>query len=234
MPLAHPEQAAIVSSPRIFNDLAAPPRTARRRRTSRPTKQPSTRAGQGRLHRRRSRARSRSCARTTSGTLLDSMVKARGRHRRADRGRQRGAARGAAAHHRRPSADSRPDAAPVRRSATTSPSIRRSAWPAAPAAATACCSTSAIRRNPTRIGAVADSNFSYWHSATFNNDGTKLLFSDEWGGGGAAEVPRHRPEGVGRRRDLHARRPARCSSRATTRCRRRRRRRRTASRTTAR
>jgi hypothetical protein len=31
---------------------------------------------------------------------------------------------------------------------------------------------------------VSDSNFSYWHSATFNNDGTKLLFSDEWGGGG--------------------------------------------------
>jgi hypothetical protein len=39
--------------------------------------------------------------------------------------------------------------------------------------------------NPVRIDAVADSNFSYWHSATFNNDGTKLLFSDEWGGGGA-------------------------------------------------
>ena len=38
---------------------------------------------------------------------------------------------------------------------------------------------------PTRITAVADSNFSYWHSATFNNDGTKILFSDEWGGGGA-------------------------------------------------
>ena len=38
--------------------------------------------------------------------------------------------------------------------------------------------------NPVRIAAVADSNFSYWHSATFNNDGTKLLFSDEWGGGG--------------------------------------------------
>src|SRR6185437_5247274 len=37
--------------------------------------------------------------------------------------------------------------------------------------------------HPTRIDAVADSNFSYWHSATFNNDGTKLLFSDEWGGG---------------------------------------------------
>ncbi|MEP6692575.1 MAG: hypothetical protein ABJD07_15550, partial [Gemmatimonadaceae bacterium] len=37
--------------------------------------------------------------------------------------------------------------------------------------------------HPVRIGAVADSNFSYWHSATFNNDGTKVLFSDEWGGG---------------------------------------------------
>ena len=38
---------------------------------------------------------------------------------------------------------------------------------------------------PMRIDAVDDVNFSYWHSATFNNDGTKILFSDEWGGGGA-------------------------------------------------
>jgi hypothetical protein len=38
---------------------------------------------------------------------------------------------------------------------------------------------------PRRLAAAADSNFAYWHSATFNNDGTKLLFSDEWGGGGA-------------------------------------------------
>jgi hypothetical protein len=37
--------------------------------------------------------------------------------------------------------------------------------------------------NPKRIGAVADPNFSFWHSATFNNDGSKILFSDEWGGG---------------------------------------------------
>ncbi|MEM6288588.1 MAG: hypothetical protein AAF845_15735, partial [Bacteroidota bacterium] len=37
---------------------------------------------------------------------------------------------------------------------------------------------------PTRLDAVADSNFSYWHSATFNNDGTSILFTDEWGGGG--------------------------------------------------
>ena len=39
--------------------------------------------------------------------------------------------------------------------------------------------------NPTRLTAVADSNFSLWHSATFNNDGTTIMFTDEWGGGGA-------------------------------------------------
>ncbi len=39
--------------------------------------------------------------------------------------------------------------------------------------------------NPVRLAAVADSNFSYWHSATFNNDGSSILFTDEWGGGGA-------------------------------------------------
>ncbi len=38
---------------------------------------------------------------------------------------------------------------------------------------------------PVRLDAVVDSNFAYWHSATFNNDGSKILFSDEWGGGGA-------------------------------------------------
>jgi hypothetical protein len=37
--------------------------------------------------------------------------------------------------------------------------------------------------HPVRIAAASDSNFSYWHSATFNNEGTKVLFSDEWGGG---------------------------------------------------
>ncbi len=38
--------------------------------------------------------------------------------------------------------------------------------------------------NPVRLAAVADSNFAYWHSATFNNDGTAIMFTDEWGGGG--------------------------------------------------
>jgi len=38
--------------------------------------------------------------------------------------------------------------------------------------------------HPKRLDAVADKNFAYWHSATFNNDGTKVIFTDEWGGGG--------------------------------------------------
>ncbi len=38
--------------------------------------------------------------------------------------------------------------------------------------------------NPVRIDAVFDKGFAYWHSATFNNDGTKVIFTDEWGGGG--------------------------------------------------
>ena len=40
--------------------------------------------------------------------------------------------------------------------------------------------------NPKRIDAVTDTGFAYWHSATFNNDGTKVLFTDEWGGGSRA------------------------------------------------
>lgn len=38
-------------------------------------------------------------------------------------------------------------------------------------------------REPKRIDVVSDKGFAYWHSATFNNDGTKVLFTDEWGGG---------------------------------------------------
>jgi uncharacterized protein (DUF305 family) len=37
--------------------------------------------------------------------------------------------------------------------------------------------------NPKRLDVVTDTGFAYWHSATFNNDGTKVIFTDEWGGG---------------------------------------------------
>ena len=38
--------------------------------------------------------------------------------------------------------------------------------------------------NPVRLDDVVDPGFAYWHSATFNNDATKVIFTDEWGGGG--------------------------------------------------
>ena len=37
--------------------------------------------------------------------------------------------------------------------------------------------------HPARIDDVIDPSFAYWHSASFNNDGTKVIFTDEWGGG---------------------------------------------------
>jgi len=37
--------------------------------------------------------------------------------------------------------------------------------------------------NPKRVDAVNDPNYSYWHSASFSNDGSKVVFTDEWGGG---------------------------------------------------
>jgi hypothetical protein len=39
--------------------------------------------------------------------------------------------------------------------------------------------------NPVRVDEVIDPNFAYWHSATFSNDGSKVLYTDEWGGGTA-------------------------------------------------
>ena len=61
-------------------------------------------------------------------------------------------------------------------------------FPSANIAAGACSGNGIIfdisnPRKPTRIDAVVDAGFAYWHSATFNNDGTKVLFTDEWGGG---------------------------------------------------
>jgi LVIVD repeat-containing protein len=41
--------------------------------------------------------------------------------------------------------------------------------------------------HPVRLQAVSDSNFAFWHSATFSNDASKMIFTDEWGGGTQAK-----------------------------------------------
>jgi hypothetical protein len=128
VPLAHPELAAIVSSPRIFQDLSAPARHAE--------------------------------------TAADQAVAA-----------ERAAAAGR-------TANARPAAG--RGGPTQCHDI--TVYPAIGLAGGACAGYGLLLdirdvAHPKRVGAVADSNFSFWHSATFNNDGTKVLFSDEWGGG---------------------------------------------------
>ena len=126
VPLASPERAAIVSSPRIFNDLAAPAKHGE--------------------------------------SAADSALAA-------ERARASG----------RPPRQTFPGRGPTQCHDIT-------AYPAIGLAGGACAGYGFLLdirdvAHPKRIGAVADSNFSFWHSATFNNDGNKILFSDEWGGG---------------------------------------------------
>ena len=47
--------------------------------------------------------------------------------------------------------------------------------------------------NPKRVAAVNDPNYAYWHSATFSNDGKKVVFTDEWGGGLGARCRENDP-----------------------------------------
>ena len=48
--------------------------------------------------------------------------------------------------------------------------------------------------NPKRVEAVNDPNYAYWHSASFSNDGKKVVFTDEWGGGMAPRCRENDPD----------------------------------------
>ena len=183
VPLAHPEQAAIVSSPRIFNDLVAPPKHGEAPDDSVAAAKELAEAKAnggfvGVVHGKEMVIHPR-----FTTMLLDSIVKARngsGAPGAADSAALRQALPGmiAAMMGTQPDSGSGP---------TQCHDI--TVYPAIGLAGGACEGYGLLLdihdpAHPVRIGAVSDSNFSYWHSATFNNDGTKLLFSDEWGGGG--------------------------------------------------
>ncbi len=51
--------------------------------------------------------------------------------------------------------------------------------------------------NPARIDELFDPDMAYWHSATFNNTGDTVLFTDEWGGGVAARCTADSPANWG-------------------------------------
>lgn len=77
----------------------------------------------------------------------------------------------------------------TQRTSTTNQCHDITVFPALKLAAGACSGNGILMdisdpMNPVRVDAVTDSGFAYWHSATFNNDGTKVIFTDEWGGGG--------------------------------------------------
>ncbi len=185
VPLAHPEQARIVSSPRIFQDLVAP---ARHGETPEDIAAAAKAAAEA-------RAKGGFTAKVNGVELilgpgfvhgqLDSIVKARGGTgvpTGADSAALRAAAQAIVDRIvNPPTRGNGPPPGPTQCHDIT-------VYPAIGLAGGACGGYGLLLdirdvANPKRIGAVADSNFSFWHSATFNNDGTKILFTDEWGGG---------------------------------------------------
>src|SRR5260221_11814697 len=182
VPLAAPQTAAIVSSPRIFDSLAAPPTHSEEQQDIAEAKRQadSARAHGGFVVPFFAMERPLGVRFTTP--LLDSIVKVRG---------GTGAPTAADSQALRGSIEVILDRRFGLNRVRTGPNQCHdiTVYPAIGLAGGACGGYGLLLdihdpAHPRRIAAVADSNFSYWHSATFNNDGTKLLFSDEWGGGG--------------------------------------------------
>jgi hypothetical protein len=185
VPLAHPEQAAIVSSPRIFQDLTAPPTHGEAPEDIAAAKRAADSARAAGGFTAVLFGAERPLPPGFIKAQLDSIVKTRGDSgppTGADSAALRGAIQGIVDKLVGATPGSGPRPGPNQCHDIT-------VYPAIGLAGGACGGYGLLLdisdvANPRRIGAVADSNFSYWHSATFNNDGSKLLFSDEWGGGG--------------------------------------------------
>jgi hypothetical protein len=158
VPLAAPQKAAIVSSPRIFGGLAPPPRRVEPPRTPNAGDPASANAAA---------AAAAAPAGTPGATPATPEPAA------AAGGMPAGGAGGAPA--------ARPNTGPNQcHDITVYPDI---------GFAGGACGGYGLLLNirevaqPFRVDEVADINMSFWHSATFSNDGSKVLFTDEWGGG---------------------------------------------------
>jgi len=185
VPLAHPEQAAIVSSPRIFNDLVAPPEHGEAPQDIAASKKEAAEARAKGGYTAEIRGQEYVLPPQMINPMLDSIAKTRGAT--TPNGADSAALRTALPAMITARFGPPPVKGAVRPGPTQCHDI--TVYPAIGLAGGACGGYGLLLdikdvANPKRIGAVADSNFSYWHSATFNNDGTKILFSDEWGGGG--------------------------------------------------
>jgi hypothetical protein len=180
VPLAHPEQAAIVSSPRIFEGLTQVA-------THSQAPEDVIAVAQARANGGFVASQGGGAPQVISGRLvnplLDSLVKARG-----GTGAPTAADSANLRAHLQEIINQRFSVAGPRVLGTSCHDI--TVYPQIGLAGGACEGHGLLLdisdpAHPVRLDAASDSNFSYWHSATFNNDGSKLLFSDEWGGGGA-------------------------------------------------
>ena len=188
VPLKDPARAAIVSSPRIFNDLTAPPRHGDAPEDKKAREQMMEQAKRSGAFVVSIEGQTMMLPPQFTRPMLDSIVKSRGGSgapTAADSAALRGSIDGIVAK-MVGLAPAGPNRGP-RPGPTQCHDI--TVYPAIGLAGGACEGYGLLLDirdpvNPKRIAAVADSNFAYWHSATFNNDGTKVLFTDEWGGGG--------------------------------------------------
>ena len=184
VPLDDPQAAAIVTSPRIFQDLVAPPRHGL---SPADIEEIETARAQGAIIGYR-RGQPRVMRDRMVRPMLDSIVAARGGEGEptaADRAALQAFfdEQGRIQAERAAQESDEPGPGPTQCHDIT-------VYPAIGLAGGACGGYGLLLdisdpANPTRLAAVADSNFAYWHSATFNNDGTAVMFTDEWGGGGA-------------------------------------------------
>ncbi|PYO91226.1 MAG: hypothetical protein DMD66_00345 [Gemmatimonadetes bacterium] len=185
VPLAHPESASVVSRPRIFEALVAPPTHG-----ASPT---DSAAG----------ARFADSARAAGAyvvkfqgmpvvapppfvnAMLDSIVKSRGgtgAPTAADSTALRGGIQGIV------DAMFKPPLGPNGQPLGPDQCHDITVYPEVGLAGGACAGYGLLLdlsdpAHPVRLAAASDSNFAYWHSATFSNDAGKALFTDEWGGG---------------------------------------------------
>jgi hypothetical protein len=183
VPLANPERAAIVSSPRIFQDLVAPPEHG------------LAPADIAALEEARARGafivefgnQQQALPDQFARMMLDSIVTARGGSGAPTRADSQALREYLPVFVAQMVGDDDEDEDGPRPGPTQCHDI--TLYPAIGLAGGACGGYGLLLDirdpvNPSRIDAVSDSNFAYWHSATFNNDGSKVLFTDEWGGGG--------------------------------------------------
>ncbi len=186
VPLAHPEQAAIVTSPRIFTGLTAPARHGETAIDIAEHKKTLDAAKARGAYTAMIFGEERILPDRFVAAQLDTIVKARngtGAPTAADSAVLRRDFQAIVSKMvgEDPTAKSGPRPGPNQcHDITLYPAIGRGGGACAGYGLLLDISDPA---HPVRLNAVADSNFSYWHSATFNNDGSKVLFSDEWGGG---------------------------------------------------